>query len=97
LAWITYPYRVVYIRFMGTHRQTILSTHRKFEDRNMSAVSPQATLGLSRLGSKRINDQTRIDENPYREYRFAECHARASELPYARHAADYQRDAVTPE
>jgi hypothetical protein len=51
--------------------------------------------GKDRSGS--ILPKTRVDENPYRGSRFAECHACACELPYARRAADYRRDAVTPE
>src|ERR1700730_10803944 len=31
VVWINYPYRVVYIRFIGTHRQYDSSTHRIFE------------------------------------------------------------------
>jgi mRNA interferase HigB len=31
VVWINYPYRVVYIRFIGTHRQTTQSMRRPFE------------------------------------------------------------------
>lgn len=34
VVWTNYPYRVVYIRFVGTHRQYD-KTHRRFEDWNM--------------------------------------------------------------
>ena len=32
VTWINYPYRVVYVRFIGTHAEYAASTRRLYED-----------------------------------------------------------------